>query len=75
MPRERSCARSRNACRPRHVFPFVGALVEALSVQIQTFTKWWNSHLKERNLKIDVLFEDVKSGVPFYFYFYLCPPK
>jgi len=32
-------------------------------IQIKTFTKWTNSHLVKRGLKIDSLTEDLKTGV------------
>jgi len=34
-----------------------------INVQKKTFTRWANNHLKKRNIVIEDLYEDVKSGV------------
>jgi len=34
-----------------------------INVQVKTFSRWANNHLKKRNMEIVDLFEDVKSGV------------
>ena len=34
------------------------------SIQLKTFTRWWNMYLKERQLKLEDLCEDIRSGVP-----------
>ena len=34
------------------------------AIQVKTFTRWWNLYLKERQLKLEELCEDIRSGVP-----------